>query len=383
MAGETCQQVPTRFGTREVRGPGDPPRRTVKATGREQGRKCPLQTLGQVRGQRCSPDSAHGRAGSAGSEGTLLGRGRDLVPQADPPPPPAMRPDRVTQGPTLPSRSPAMPSGNRAAQLKAGRKEGQRRTLGSARKRKPLSSPLDLRKPPGLASKNRSGGGEGLRTPRASPAGGSQSSLLLGGEHRPPPPPGAQQSRPGHFLGQLPSLPPTVARGPGSSLLPRPKPTPPAERAPRVGCPFAPLGPCAGVGGACGHCRPKAGLQGATHTSDKEGLVGWAPAAEGERRRLGQGRGQRRAEGPWGSSGCLANTCSPQARAQPLALGQCHAMPHHPVAAWSQAGPEPQRLKEGPWFPACSYHFKWATWDLRLLIAPYRQGKGAGEFHMG
>ena len=60
------------------------------------------------------------------------------------------------------------------------------------------------------------------------------------------------------------------------------------------------------------------------------------------------------------------------------------AMPHHPVAAWSHAGPESQRLKEGPWFSACSYHFLlWATWNLRLLIAPYRQGEGAGEFHMG
>ena len=253
MAGETCQQVPTRLGTQEVLGPGDSPRRTVKARGREQGRKCPLQTLGQVRGQRHSPDPANGCGGSGGSEGTPLGWGQDLVPQADPPPPPAMRTDRVTQGPTLPSRSPAMPSGNRAAQLKAGRKEGQRRTLGSARKRKPLSSPLDLRKPPGLASKNRRGGGEGLGTPKASPAGGSQGSLLLGGEHRPPPPPGAQQSRPGHFLGQFPSLPPTVARGPGSSLFPAPNP-------PSCGLSLCPLGPCAGVGGTCGHCRPKAGL---------------------------------------------------------------------------------------------------------------------------
>lgn len=115
--------MPTRLGTREVLGPGDPPRRTVKATGREQGRKCPLQTLGQVRGQRRSPDPANGRGGSAGSEGTPLGRGWDPVLQADPPPPPAMRTDRVTRGPTLRSRSPAMPSGNRAAQS---RQEGRK-----------------------------------------------------------------------------------------------------------------------------------------------------------------------------------------------------------------------------------------------------------------
>ena len=274
MAGETCQQVPTWLGTQEVLGPGDSPRRTVKARGRDQGRKCPLKTLGQVRGQRHSPDPANGRGGSGGSEGTPLGWGQDLVPQADPPPPPAMRTDRVTQGPTLPSRSPAMPSGNRAAQLKAGRKEGQRRTLGPARKRKALSSPPDLRKPPGLASKNRRGGGAGLGTPRASPAGGPRAPSCWEVKTAPPPP--GQRSRPAHFLGQFPSLPPTVARGPGSSLFPAPNP-------PSCGLSLCPLGPCTGVGGACGHCCPKAGLQGTTHTSDKEGLVGWAPPAEGER----------------------------------------------------------------------------------------------------
>lgn len=39
---------------------------------------------------------------------------------------------------------------------------------------------------------------------------------------------------------------------------------------------------------------------------------------------MGPGRGQRQAEGPWGSSGCLTGTCSPQARAQPVALGECY-----------------------------------------------------------
>ena len=68
-----------------------------------------------------------------------------------------------------------------------GRKEGRTEEQDPRLSREaetPLQ-PLDLRKPPGPASKNRRGGGEGLG-PQGPTSGGSQSALLPGGEHRPP-----------------------------------------------------------------------------------------------------------------------------------------------------------------------------------------------------
>ena len=195
----------------------------------------------------------------------------------------------------------------------------------------------------------------------------------------PPPPPGVQQSRPGQFLGQFPSLPPTEGKEP------RRWPAPPPHRLKEPLVWDGPLPPrplCGGGGARVDTDVPRLSCWG--HTPIRR--MGWGPAAEAGQV-SGPGQGAEASSGALGSSGCPAGTCSPQGRAQPLALGERHATPH-PAAAWRHAGLEPQRLKEGPWPPACFHHFlTWATWNLRLLIAPVgrrcRQGEGAGEFHTG
>ena len=64
--GALTQGVSTRLGTREVLGPGDPPRSTVKATGRERGRKCPCRPWDNSEGRGAAQMLLMGMEGQEG-----------------------------------------------------------------------------------------------------------------------------------------------------------------------------------------------------------------------------------------------------------------------------------------------------------------------------
>lgn len=254
--------------------------------------------------------------------------------------------------------------------VKAGRKEGQRRTLGSARKRKPLSSPLDLRKPPGLASKNRRGGGEGLGTPRAPPAGDPRALSCWEVNTGPRRLPGPSRAGLVTFWASSRAYRP-LWRG-AQEVACSPAPNPPHQlKEPFVWAVPLPPRPLRGGGGRV-WTLPSQGWAAGGHTHIRQGGSGGLGApCRGREEVIGPGQGAEAAQrGPGAAQGVWPTPARHK--------------PGHSHSPWSHAGPEPQRLKERPWFPACSDHFlMWATWNLRLLIAPYRQGEGAGEFHVG
>ena len=147
----------------------------------------------------------------------------------------------VMRGPTQPSRGVgsdptalSRPPGTRPpSSRREGSTERGARTPASARKRKPLSRPLDIRKPPGLASKNSCGGGRGHWPSWAPPAAGCRSPLSPGGECRPPRTPChlSRYSRVGLGNPQGPAaswarprayLPPTAGGEAGKRPAPRP-----------------------------------------------------------------------------------------------------------------------------------------------------------------
>lgn len=67
------QEVPRRLGTREVLGPGDPPRRTVKATGRKRGKKCPRRPWDKSGGRGAAQTLLTGAEGQQGQRAPRLG----------------------------------------------------------------------------------------------------------------------------------------------------------------------------------------------------------------------------------------------------------------------------------------------------------------------
>lgn len=177
--------MPRRLGTREVLGPGDPPRRTVKATGRKRGRKCPHRPWDKSGGRGAAQTLLTGmkgqqgqRAPSSGGAGT---RSRRLSLHLHPP-----QDRHGDMGPDCPPRALPCPLGTGPPSSgQEGRKDrgaGPSAQPGSGNPSPAPSTSGSQRQ----ASKNRRGGGEGFTATQALPVGGSQSSLLPGGEHRAP-----------------------------------------------------------------------------------------------------------------------------------------------------------------------------------------------------
>ena len=158
----------------------------------------------------------------------------------------------MTRGLTaLPESCRALWEQGRPAQgRKEGRTEEQDPRL-SQEAETPLQ-PLDLRKPPGPASKNRRGGGEGLG-PQGPTSRGSQSALLPGGEHRPPAASRGPAEQAWSLSGPVPE--PTTHCGQGAQEVACSSTPNPAHqlKEPLVWMALCPLGPCAGAGGTCGH----------------------------------------------------------------------------------------------------------------------------------